>query len=112
MPADRELFESQVPTSERESTTFCSDFLIAERCGGIAGIKDTFNRAFNGWKSHFKYLTELAMVLNHLLAMHYTNDGADDDRTNLYNELWQKTFEWGRTNLKGDELAFFYSVLD
>jgi len=112
MPPDRELFESQVPMEDRESTTFCQDFLIAERCGGIAGIRDTFNRAFNGWKFHHKYLTELAMVLNHLLAMHYTKDGADDERTNLYNDLWQKTFDWGKDNLKGDELNYFLAVLD
>lgn len=112
MPADRDLFDSQVSREDRESTTFCQDFLIAERYGGVNAIKDTFNRAFSSWKSHFKYLTELAMTLNHLLALHYTNDGADDERTNLYNELWQMTFDWGRANLKGDELLFFNSVLD
>lgn len=111
MQSDRELFESQIPTEDRESTTFCQDFLIAERFG-IAAIKDTYNRAFNGWKNCYKYLTELCMVLNHLLAIHFTREGEDDPRTNLYNELWQKTYDWGRANLKGDELQFFEAVLD
>ena len=112
MPADRELFESQVPCSERESTTFCQDFLIAERVGGINAIKNTFNRAFHGWKSNYKYLTELAMVLNHLMAIHYVKDGEVDPRTRLYRSLWESAFGWGRTHLKGAELQYFYAVLN
>jgi len=111
MPADRELFESQVPMEDRESTTFCQDLLIAERFG-TAAIRDTYKRAFRDWRSHYKYLTELAMTLNHLLAMHYCKDGEDDERTKLYNELWQKTYDWGRENLKGEELSYFHAVLD
>jgi len=110
MPTDRELFESEVPMEDRERTTFCQDFLIAERYG-IAAIKDTYNRAFNGWKNCHKYLTELTMTLNHLLAMHFYRDGEDNERTKLYGDLWQKTYEWGCENLKGEELSFFYAVL-
>ena len=111
MPPDRELFESQVPAAERESTTFCQDFLVAERFG-LTAIKGTFNRAFNGWKSNYKYLTELAMVLNHLMAIHYVKDGEVDPRTRLYRSLWESAFGWGRTHLKGAELQYFYAVLD
>jgi len=111
MPADRELFESQVPMEDRESTTFCQDFMIAERYG-IAAIKDAYNRAFNGWKDCYKYLTELTMTLNHLLAMHFYRDGEDDERTKLYNELWQETYDWGRSNLVGEALEYFEQVLD
>jgi len=51
-------------------------------------------------------------VLNHLLAMHFYRDGGDDERTKLYNELWQKTYDWGCENRKGEELSYFYAVLD
>ena len=108
---DREIFESQVPASERESTTFCRDFMMAE-VYGVAAIRDTFNRAFAGWKHHYKYLTELAMTLNHRLHYWFNAVGEDDERTKLYSELWERTDAWGYNNLKGEELSFFLRVLD
>lgn len=111
LPPDREIFESQVLASERESTTFCRDFMMAE-VYGVAAIRDTFNRAFAGWKSHYKYLTELAMTLNHRLHYWFNEAGEEDERTKLYSELWQRADEWGYNNLKGDELSFFLRVLD
>ena len=111
LPPDREIFESQVPASERESTTFCRVFMMAE-VYGVAAIRDTFNRAFAGWKHHYKYLTELAMTLNHRLFYWHEAAGENDERTKLYNELWQRADDWGYNNLKGDELSFFLRVLD
>ena len=111
MPADRELYESQVPTEERESTTFTQDFAIAEAFGPAA-IKDTYNRAFTGWKNCYKYLTEMAMTLNHRLHYWYHAAGEDDARTVLYYTLWNRLMDWCRANLKGEELHFFESVLD
>ena len=111
LPPDREIFESQVPSSDRESTTFCRDFMMAE-VYGVAAIRDTFNRAFAGWKSHYKYLTELAMTLNHRLFYWHETAGENDERTKLYNELWEQADTWGCNNLKGDELSFFLRVLD
>lgn len=111
LPPDREIFESQVPASERESTTFCRDFMMAE-VYGVAAIRDTFNRAFAGWKHHYKYLTELAMTLNHRLFYWHEAAGENDERTKLYNELWQRADDWGYNNLKGEELSFFLRVLD
>ena len=111
LPPDREIFESQVPASERESTNFCRDFMIAE-VYGVAAIRDTFNRAFAGWKSHYKYLTELAMTLNHRLFYWHETAGENDERTKLYSELWQRADDWGYNNLKGEELSFFLRVLD
>ena len=111
MPADREIYESQVPTSERESTNFTQDFRIAESYG-VAAIADTYRRAFAGWKHHYKYLTELAMVLNHRLHYWFHTAGENDERTKLYNRFWQQTYDWGCAHLKGDELSFFCAVLD
>lgn len=111
LPPDREIFESQVPSSERESTTFCRDFMMAEVYGASA-IRNTFNRAFAGWKCHYKYLTELAMTLNHRLFYWHETAGENDERTKLYRMLWQQADDWGYNNLKGDELSFFLRVLD
>lgn len=61
---DKEAFEEMVNMTGYESkTTFWDDFCIAERFGHKA-IKDTFNRAFNEWKSNIEYITELVMILN------------------------------------------------
>jgi len=111
VPNDRDLYESQVATEDRERTTFTQDFLIAEAYG-LAAIRDTYNRAFKGWKTSYKYFTELTMTLNHRLHAWFYRAGENDERTKLYDELWQKTYDWGCANLKGDELNFFYSVLD
>ena len=111
MPSDKYLYESQVPAEERESTTFTQDFMIAERFG-LAANRDTYRRAFSGWKNHYKYLTELAMTLNHRLFHWYATGGENDPRAALYNELWQKADAWALKHLKGAELAFFLRVLD
>lgn len=46
------------------STTFWDDFSIADAFG-VGAIKDTYNRAFKEWKSDYRYLTDLVIVLNH-----------------------------------------------
>ena len=44
-------------------TTFWEDFSIADPFG-LEAVQDTFNRAFEEWKSDHIYLTELVLVLN------------------------------------------------
>ena len=44
-------------------TTFWQDFSIADNFG-VKAVKDTYKRAFSEWKTNYKYLTELVMVLN------------------------------------------------
>lgn len=51
-------------------TTFWEDFSIADKYG-IAGVKDTYRRAFNEWKDDYKFFTELTLVLNHKIWQHY-----------------------------------------
>jgi hypothetical protein len=51
------------PYEDGFSTTFWSDFSIADPFGKDA-VRDTFNRAFEEWKSDFRYLTDLVIVLN------------------------------------------------
>lgn len=93
----------------RESTTFWSDFTIADRFG-IKSIEDTYNRAFKEWKTHYKYLTELCMVLNHKLWYFYEMNNMQF--AEVYQKFYDEVYEYGMENLKGDELKFFYNVLD
>lgn len=50
-------------TGYQPKTSFYRDFSIADNFGTDA-IKDTYDRAFNEWKTNYKYLTEFVMVLN------------------------------------------------
>lgn len=50
-------------------TTFWEDFSIADRFGKSA-VLDTFKRAFAEWKTDYKYLTEMVLVLNPKLGIY------------------------------------------
>lgn len=89
-------------------TTFWDDFSIADRFG-LAAVKDTFNRAFAEWKTNYKYLTELVLVLNHKIWRH---SEVNPRFAELYTELWNKAGEYACENLKGEELEYFYGVTD
>lgn len=101
-----ELIEQQ--TGYHCFTTFANDFAIAERFG-IAAVKDTFNRAFNEWKSNVKYLTEFVMILNWKIWQWYQKN---DELARVYDELWRKADEWACENLKGEDADYYYSTTD
>lgn len=92
-------------------TTFWEDFSIAERFGRAALI-DTFNRAFDEWKSNFRYLTELVMVLNHKLWSWYEKPGHNHPYVELYNIFYETASKYAEENLKGEELAYYYRTTD
>lgn len=94
---------------ENFSTTFPMDFSIADRFG-INAIKDTFNRAFNEWKSDYRYLTHLVIALNHKIWEHY--EKGNKAYAELYNSLWENADAYACDNLKGDELSYFCKLTD
>ena len=77
---------------------------------GLDAIEDTYRRAFNEWKDDYLYLTDLVVVLNHKLWQHY--EAGDEAKARLYNDLWQEAQAYGYDHLKGDELEYFWKVLD
>lgn len=90
------------------TTTFWQDFSIADAFG-IEAIKDTYKRAFGEWKSNYKYLTELVIVLNHKIWQWYERD---ENIAKLYNDLWIEADNYALDNLKGDELNYFFRTTD
>lgn len=102
-------------TGYKPITTFWQDFSIVDRFG-INGIKSTFIRAFREWKSNYKYLTELSMVLNHKIGYFYDHEKPMDARCNriaaLYSELWEQVNDYAYDNLEGDELQYYYRITD
>ena len=89
-------------------TTFWDDFSIAD-CFGKSAVQDTFNRAFAEWKSNSKYLTELAMVLNHKSWQHYETNTA---LMELYSDLYYVVYDYATENLKSEEIRYFFEILD
>lgn len=89
-------------------TTFWNDFSIADKFG-LSSIQDTFNRAFEGWKEDYKYLTELILVLNHKIWQYHKTR---PEFATLYNSLWEQADRYAVENLKDDELSYFYDVTD
>lgn len=89
-------------------TTFWRDFSIADKYG-IAGVKDTYKRAFNEWKDDYKFFTELTLVLNHKIWQHYESNR---ELAALYDRLWREADEYAMNNFKGEELDYYYRVTD
>lgn len=98
----------QSMTGYKCMTTFYEDFSIAEKFGYNA-IKDTFNRAFKEWKTDYKYLTELVMILNWKIWQFH---GKYDDLALLYDKYWRIADSYAMENLKGEELEYFIRTTD
>lgn len=101
-------FDSEGLFGYKQITTFFQDFSIADNFG-IDAIKDTYKRAFEEWKSDYKYLTELVMVLNWKIWEH---NEKNEEYAKLYNELWKEADEYACTHLEGEELSYFYATTD
>ena len=92
----------------KPQTTFWHDFSIADAFGAAA-VRDTYNRAFEGWKDNVVYLAELVLVLNHKIWQHYRKR---EGLAEVYDELWRKTDEYCCDNLKGDDWSYYYEITD
>ena len=102
------VWNIEVMTGYKPVTTFYEDFSIADAFGESA-IVDTFDRAFQGWKNNYVYLTELIMVLNWKVWEHYETNAK---YSVLYSDLWAQVDEYALQNLKGEELSYFLRVTD
>ena len=91
------------------STTFWQDFTIADAFGEDA-VKDTFDRAFEEWKSDYRYLTDLVIVLNHKLWEHH--EKGNESLARLYDSLWKKADGYAMDNLKDEKLGYFLDQTD
>lgn len=104
-----DLMNQRNISMERPSTTFHLDFRIAEAFG-IDAVKDTFNRAFQEWRTNYLYLTEFVIVLNQRCWMHY--DKGNMELSKLYSDYYYKAHDWACNNLKGKEFEHYFNVTD
>ena len=96
---------------EMAENTFAMDFSIADVFGAHA-VKDTYKRAFQEWKDDYKMLTALVAVLNHKIWQHYKATPRRLDLVKLYDSLWRQAEDYALTNLKGEELDYYYRITD
>lgn len=101
--------ESVSNDEEEFTTTFMNDFAIADRFG-IKAIKDTFNRSFRDWKSDYRYLTDLVIVLNQRCWMWY--EKGNEEFSKLYADLYYKANDYARSHLKGKEFDYYFNLTD
>ena len=107
-------FNSEALFGYKQITTFFEDFSIADRFG-ISAIKDTYKRAFKGWKDNVEYITELDMVLNWKSWQFAPKEqgGEDNDAyCKLYSDLYYELRDWCFENLKGDDLEYYIRTTD
>lgn len=95
-------------TGYEPKTTFYMDFSIADAFG-VQAVEDTYNRAFEEWKDNVVFVTELAMVLNWKMFEHYDKNPSLEK---MYRKLWYTIDEWCVSNLKGDDLMYYYDTTD
>lgn len=99
----------QEETGYQPKTTFWSDFCIADKFGP-SSVQDTYDRAFNEWKTNVEYITEMVMVLNHLCWYHFGKK--NETLSKLYSKLYYQAHEWALDNLKGEDLDYYLSTTD
>ena len=89
-------------------TTFYADLTIAEG-GGLAAVRETYNRVFESWRDNFQYWTEFVLSLNWKIWEHH---GKNDALARLYNELWEQADAYALDNYTGEAIEYFLQTTD
>ena len=92
-------------------TTFWDDFSVAERFGKES-ILETAEKCFKEWKSDYKYLTELIMVINH--KSWYWDSHNNNELMELYSHLYYKYDDKAIKALNNNKTAlnYYFRTLD
>ena len=92
-------------------STFYTDFGIAEWFGEDS-IRDTYERAVDGWKDSIEWMTEIVMVLNWKIWEHYYR--GDEEIARLYDELWRDSQHEVHKMFAGNEkaMSYYYRIVD
>ena len=106
-----ENYFQSIGNDYQRKTTFASDFCIAEWYG-VDSIKDTFNRAFEHWKSNIEFLTELAMVVNIWSWFWYDKEGETSEIGALYSKCYYQIYDYACENLSSEDAKYFFNTID
>lgn len=122
----KEQFPSfdQQTQEQRVGTTFYGDFKVAEAFLGTEpnAVKETWKRAWEGWKNNCKYMVELCLVMNHLCWEHNGKDASLSEwYADKYHFLFDRIFSAGTEEeplpdgckpFTDEEHQFAFDVLD
>lgn len=102
--------------------TFALDFTISAMFRGAKGVEETYKRAFEEWKKDIRYLTALAITMNHL-GWRYWDE--DKELGKKFFEYWEKldafildcdyneeTDEENYKNFTAEEVSYFIRACD
>lgn len=95
-------------TGYKPKTTFWQDFWIAAHYGPEA-VLDTYRRAFDGWKADHEYLTEMALVLNHIGWELWNSKRA---LATTFFELGEMLDGWCRANFTKEQKEYYFRITD
>lgn len=97
-------------TGQKPLTTYFTDFSFAEIANNVQVVKDTYDILFNdALTKGYKHLTELVMVLCYKVWEHYQKN---EELYKIYDELYRQTNSYAWSNLKDEELSYFFSITD
>lgn len=107
---NEQMFERNYAECGKErKTTFFSDLSIAEYVGGAKSVKQTYNEVVKSWLNNVEYFTEFVICLNHKIWQHYENN---EPLARVYNSLWEKAQSLAEKTYKGEDLTYYYEMID
>jgi hypothetical protein len=89
-------------------TTFFNDLSISD-CFGEPAIRTTYCEVLEEWGTDIKYITEFVLCLNHKIWQLYK---VNEPLARLYDELWRECSQYVVENFEGEDLAYYYNVID
>lgn len=102
------------------ANTFAQDFEIALMFGGLKGVEETYKRAFEEWRKDIRYITALAITMNHLGWKYWDTDEKVGKK---FFEYWEKLDafildgeedgeDYKYKNFTADEVSYFIRACD
>lgn len=102
------------------ANTFAQDFAIALMFGGLKSVEETYKRAFEEWKKDIRYITALAITVNHLGWKYWDKDEKVGKK---FFEYWEKLDafildgeedgeDYKYKNFTADEVSYFIRACD
>ena len=89
-------------------TGLYGDFTGMEQAG-ISALNDTINTAFNRWKNNYRYLAELAIVLDYNTLEHKDKN---KELAEVYGTMLLEVENHAINNLKGAQKNYYMRTTD
>lgn len=90
--------------------TTCWDTFSYIETYGPEVIEEQYKIFFKDWADDVKLFAELVMILNWKCWYWYKNN--NDEYSLIYEKLYIEANDWGWDHFKGDDLTYFWQVLD